>query len=139
MTMWLSDTQKIGVGLTAFGLFFMLMGVMMFFDGGLLAIGNILFLAGLTLVIGGRKTLNFFARPQKTRGTICFFTGILLIFIKWPIIGIIVELFGFINLFGDFFPVIVGFLRRLPVIGNILSAPGISKIVDRISGQRLPV
>jgi len=39
--MWLSDTQKIGVGLTAFGLFFMLMGVMMFFDGGLLAIGNV--------------------------------------------------------------------------------------------------
>ncbi|KAF9112711.1 hypothetical protein BGX27_002932, partial [Mortierella sp. AM989] len=32
--------QEIGVGLTAFGLFFMLMGVMMFFDGGLLAIGN---------------------------------------------------------------------------------------------------
>jgi len=32
---------EIGVGLTAFGLFFMLMGVMMFFDGGLLAIGNV--------------------------------------------------------------------------------------------------
>ncbi|KAF8947386.1 Golgi Transport [Haplosporangium gracile] len=130
---------KIGVGLTAFGLFFMLMGVMMFFDGGLLAIGNILFLAGLTMVIGPQKTMFFFARPQKIRGTICFFMGILLIFIKWPIIGILVELFGFINLFGDFFPVIIGFLRRLPVIGNILSAPGISKVVDRISGQRLPV
>lgn len=32
---------EIGVGLTAFGLFFMLMGVLMFFDGGLLAIGNV--------------------------------------------------------------------------------------------------
>ncbi|KAF9936524.1 Golgi Transport [Mortierella antarctica] len=137
--MWLSDTQKIGVGLTAFGLFFMLMGVLMFFDGGLLAIGNILFLAGLTLVIGTQKTIFFFARRQKIRGTICFFGGILLVFIKWPKIGVIVELFGFINLFGDFFPVIIGFLRRLPVIGNILSAPGISKVVDRMSGQRLPV
>ncbi|KAF9114051.1 mo25 protein, partial [Mortierella sp. AM989] len=88
----------------------------------------ILFLAGLTLVIGTQKTMYFFARPQKFRGTICFFGGIFLIFIKWPIIGIIVEFFGFINLFGDFFPVIIGFLRRLPVIGNVLSAPGISKI-----------
>ncbi|KAF9372135.1 Golgi Transport [Podila verticillata] len=137
--MWLSDTQKIGVGLTAFGLFFMLMGVMMFFDGGLLAIGNILFLAGLTLVIGTQKTIYFFARKQKIRGTACFFGGILLVFLKWPFIGVIVELFGFINLFGDFFPVVIGFLRRLPVIGNVLSAPGISKIVDRLSGQRLPV
>ncbi|KAG0046064.1 Golgi Transport [Gryganskiella cystojenkinii] len=139
MTMWLSDTQKIGVGLTAFGLFFMLMGVMMFFDGGLLAIGNILFLSGLTLVIGTQKTLYFFARRQKIRGTVCFFGGILLVFIKWPKIGVLVELIGFINLFGDFFPVILGFLRRLPVIGNILSAPGIAKVVDRIVGQRLPV
>lgn len=33
--------------------------------------------------------------------------------------------------FSDFFPVIIGFLRRLPVIGNILSAPGISKVSIR--------
>jgi hypothetical protein len=36
-----NEQIEIGVGLTAFGLFFMLMGVMMFFDGGLLAIGNV--------------------------------------------------------------------------------------------------
>lgn len=59
--MWLSDSQskitklwinleqiidnfcivEIGVGLTAFGLFFMAIGVMMLFDGGLMAIGNV--------------------------------------------------------------------------------------------------
>jgi hypothetical protein len=32
---------EIGVGLTAFGLFFMMMGVMMLFDAGLMAIGNV--------------------------------------------------------------------------------------------------
>lgn len=35
------DWIEIGVGLTAFGLFFMMMGVMMLFDGGLMAIGNV--------------------------------------------------------------------------------------------------
>ncbi|KAJ3332039.1 Golgi Transport [Blyttiomyces sp. JEL0837] len=50
-----------------------------------------------------------------------------------------VEIFGFVNLFGDFFPVVVNFLRRLPFIGPILSMPGISKVVDSITGAKLPV
>ena len=41
----------------------------MFFDGALCALGNILFLAGLPLVIGTRKTLAFFARKNKLRGS----------------------------------------------------------------------
>jgi hypothetical protein len=34
------------------------------------------------------------------RGTACFIGGILLVFLKWPFIGVIVETFGFLNLFG---------------------------------------
>jgi len=95
----------------------MLLGVMLFFDGALLALGNvcissspesqcltdsaqILFISGLTLIIGPQKTFYFFARKQKLRGTICFLGGILLVFFKWPFIGVIVETFGFLNLFG---------------------------------------
>jgi len=143
--MWLTDTQKIGAGITAFGLFFTLMGVIMFFDQGLIAIGNILFLAGITCVIGPQKTFYFFARPQKFRGTLTFLGGILLVFIKWPIIGrspvigMCVELFGFVNLFGDFFPVVVNFLRQLPILGRVFNLPGISYVVDKISGQQYPV
>ncbi|TPX37168.1 hypothetical protein SmJEL517_g00892 [Synchytrium microbalum] len=138
--MWLTDTQKIGVGLTAFGLFFMFLGILLFFDAGLLAIGNILFLGGLTLVIGMAKTATFFMRKNKLRGTVCFLGGILLVFIKWPMIGMVVELFGFVNLFGDFFPVVIGFLRRLPFIGTILAIPAVSNVLDRIAGPtKLPV
>lgn len=57
-------------------------------------------MSGLTLIIGPSKTLYFFARKQKMRGTICFFGGILLVFLKWPFVGMIVETFGFLNLFG---------------------------------------
>ena len=63
------DDDGAQVGLTSFGTFFMLLGVIMFFDGALCALGNILFLAGLPLVIGTRKTFAFFARKNKLRGS----------------------------------------------------------------------
>lgn len=40
----ISDMQKIGVGLAGFGSTFLLLGVLLLFDKGLLAIGNVRFL-----------------------------------------------------------------------------------------------
>ncbi|KAH6914195.1 vesicle transport protein [Coprinopsis sp. MPI-PUGE-AT-0042] len=134
--MWLTDAQKIGVALTTFGGLFMMLGVMLFFDGALLALGNILFVSGLALIIGPQKTVSFFARKQKIRGSLCFFGGILLVFCKWPFFGMILETFGFLNLFGDFFPVVITFLRQLPFIGTFLSLPYIRGFVDRLAGSR---
>lgn len=62
--------------------------------------GNILFLCGLTLIIGIQKTLLFFARRQKLKGTLAFAAGILLILLRWPLIGFLVELYGIFVLFG---------------------------------------
>jgi hypothetical protein len=91
-------------------------------------LGQLLFISGLTLIIGPQKTLAFFARKHKLRGTICFLGGVVMIFLKWPVIGICVEVFGFINLFGDFFPVVLGFLRSLPFIGPVLRGPYIGPV-----------
>ncbi|ESU12477.1 hypothetical protein FGSG_06391 [Fusarium graminearum PH-1] len=129
MSMWLTDTQKIGV---------------VFCSGGFanflsrLAMGNILFLIGLTIIIGPQKTLLFFARKQKAKGTAAFFLGLILIFMKWTFIGFLVEAYGIVVLFGDFLGTIAGFAQGLPVVG-----PYIGMIVDRIGlGRRnaeLPV
>ncbi|SGY41421.1 BQ5605_C003g02511 [Microbotryum silenes-dioicae] len=133
------------VGLTSFGAFFMLLGMIMFFDGALLALGNILFIAGLPLIIGPRKTFYFFARKQKLRGRngvatrstpFCFVAGVILVFVKYPFIGMLIETFGFLNLFGDFFPVVLSFLRQVPVIGNFFSLPVVRQATDRIAGVR---
>ncbi|KAF8995435.1 hypothetical protein BDQ17DRAFT_1365573 [Cyathus striatus] len=97
----------------------------------LIAAPQILFISGLTLIIGPQKTFYFFARKQKLRGTVCFLGGILLVFFKWPFIGVIVE--------TDFFPVVITFLRQLPFIGTILSLPYIAGAVDRIAGSRASV
>ena len=95
-----SLTIEIGVGLVSGGVFFLFMGIVLFFDATLLALGNILFVSGIALLIGPQKTLLFFARKQKMRGTICFFTGMALVFLHWSIIGMVIETVGFLNLFG---------------------------------------
>ncbi len=100
---------------------------------------QILFLIGLTIIIGPQKTLLFFARRQKAKGTAAFFGGLALILFRWPLVGFCVELYGIMVLFGDFLGTIAGFARNVPVVG-----PYIGMAVDRtgLGGRRnaeLPV
>ncbi|KAL2145054.1 hypothetical protein VTI28DRAFT_8154 [Corynascus sepedonium] len=131
-TMWLSDSQKIGVAFCSGGGFFLVAGVLLFFDRAMLAMGNILFLIGLTIIIGPQKTALFFARKQKLKGTAAFFGGLSLILLRWPLTGFLVELYGIMVLFGDFLGTIAGFARNVPVVG-----PYVGLAVDRIGlGER---
>ncbi|RLW01835.1 hypothetical protein DV515_00007759 [Chloebia gouldiae] len=124
----LSDTQKIGMGLTGFGVFFLFFGMILFFDKALLAIGNVLFVAGLSFVIGLERTFRFFFQKHKMKATGFFLGGVLIVLIGWPLIGMILEVYGFFLLFRGFFPVVVGFIRRVPVLGYLLNLPGISSV-----------
>ena len=132
--MRLDDNRKIGTLLLGVGFLFLFLGVMLFFDSALLAIGDILFLCGLALTIGFSRTIKFFTRVERWRGIACFLGGILLVFIRWPVIGMLVQSFGFLNLFGSFFPVAVAFLRQTPVIGTVLNLPVLSDIIDKLAG-----
>ncbi|TVU30683.1 hypothetical protein EJB05_22317 [Eragrostis curvula] len=95
----MNDMKKIGIGLTGFGVFFSFLGIIFFFDKGLIAMGNILFLSGLGLTIGPKSTLQFFAKPKNYKGTISFGAGFFLVLIGWPFFGMILEAYGFIVLF----------------------------------------
>ena len=133
----ISDNTKIGMFMTGLGVFFLLLGILFFFDAGLLAIGNVLFLVGIPLMIGWRRALDFFnpmKRAGSTRGVVCFVVGLLLVLYRWALVGIIVELIGMVELFGRFLPLVVTALRTLPIVGPILKAPLVDKIVDFLSG-----
>jgi len=133
--MEISDQQKLGVGLGGFGVFFLLLGVLLLFDKGLLAIGNLFCIAGFICCIGIERTTRFFAQPERLKGTCCFFGGIAVVLLGWPVIGMIVEAYGFVLLFGGFLPMAINFLRCVPVVGTILALPGISGVCDAIVGQ----
>lgn len=131
----ITDTQKIGVGLAGFGMTFLFLGVLLLFDKGLLAIGNILFISGLTCVIGIQRTFFFFFQRHKLKASVAFFSGITIVLLGWPMIGMIAEMYGFLLLFRGFLPSAINFLRMVPVLGSLLNLPIIRGIVDRIAGN----
>ncbi|KAM9362346.1 vesicle transport protein GOT1A [Symphorus nematophorus] len=106
----ITEFQKIGIGLMGFSLFFLLFGVLLYFDSVLLAFGNILFLSGLTFIIGFRRTALFFFQRHKIRGSFFFLGGVALVLCRWPITGLLVESYGFVLLFRSFFPMALGFV-----------------------------
>lgn len=131
----ITDVQKIGVGLAGFGIAFLFLGVLLLFDKGLLALGNILFISGLACVIGLERTFRFFFQRHKVRASVAFFAGILVVLFGWPLVGMLIETYGFVLLFSGFFPVAINFLRRVPVLGTMLSLPGIRGIIDKLAGD----
>lgn len=133
--MVLEDGQKIGIGLICLGLGFVTVGVIMMLDSAMIAIGNTLFLFGLYFSIGLKRTINLFSRPDRIRGTICFFLGVALVLWRWSLIGMILEAFGFINLFGNFLPTVLSFARQIPGLSHILDAPIVSQAVDFLAGK----
>lgn len=134
MSLNFSDARKIGIGLTASGLAFTALGVLLLFDKGLLAMGNILFLSGVCLIIGPTRSVRFFFQRKKARASALFFAGIALVLLGVPVVGVLLETAGFVYLFGDFFPVAVSFMRRTPILGNIIALPGFKGVADRIAG-----
>ncbi|KAL2001023.1 hypothetical protein VTN02DRAFT_2336 [Thermoascus thermophilus] len=130
-TMWLTENQKFGVIFCTAGSLFMFGGVLMFFDRSMLAMGNILFLIGLVLIIGLQKTVAFFTRRQKIRGTAAFGLGILLILLRWPLTGFLIELYGIVVLFGDFLVTVAQFAGNVPVVG-----PVVRDVLEKLAGAR---
>jgi len=122
-----SDNTKIGTGLLFLGCVFLFLGVLFLFDSALLALGDILFLTGLTLTIGVSRTIRFFSRRDRIRGIVSFFGGIFLVMCRWPVTGMIFQLYGFVYLFGQFFPIAAASMKDIPVIGSLFSHPSVER------------
>lgn len=65
----------------------------------LLSSPQLLFLAGLSLIIGLRKTCFFFFQWHKLKATSFFLGGVAMVLLRWPLLGMLLEAYGFINLF----------------------------------------
>ncbi|KAG7653213.1 Vesicle transport protein Got1/SFT2-like [Arabidopsis suecica] len=119
----ITEQKKVGLGLIGFGLSFTFLGVILYFDRGLLALGNLFWLIGVGLLLGWQSTWRVFTNVNNLRGTVCFVLGLFLIFVRWPIVGIILEIYGVIVLFGGFWSTVKAFLSQIPFVGWIIQYP----------------
>jgi hypothetical protein len=68
----------------------------------------------------------------------CFAIGVVLVVLRYGILGILLEGFGFLNLFGNFLPTIVTVARQIPYLQTFLDFPFVSPVVDFIAGKTKP-
>eukprot|EP00536_Pseudo-nitzschia_multiseries_P001236 jgi/Psemu1/282887/fgenesh1_pg.15_\ len=115
-----TGNRKIGLPMLAIGGALTVLGASLFFNKTLMRLGNLFFVAGVPMTLGPGRTAGYFFQPKKARATACLAAGIFLVFVGWPVFGIVLEAFGLLNLFGNMFPMAMMIMKNMPVIGPLL-------------------
>jgi len=115
------SNRKLGIIFLSSGAVLTVLGITLFFNKTLMRLGNLLFVAGVPLMIGTGRTVGYFLQPKKARATGCLGFGVFLVFVGHPVLGILLEVFGLLNLFGNMFPLVMMMARNVPVLGGLFS------------------
>lgn len=118
----IKNQRQLGATLLGIGILLTFMGMMLFFEGTLLRLGNLCMIGGIPLLIGPSRVKGYFLKQSRMQATIITSLGILLVFWGKPRLGILCEIFGLLNLFGNMFPLIISLGKRMPIVGDILTA-----------------
>ncbi|CAB9508651.1 Vesicle transport protein GOT1B [Seminavis robusta] len=127
--------KRIGFALLGLGVVFTAMGVSLFFNKALMRLGNLMMIAGIPTTIGPSRAAGYFLKPEKTRATACLCAGIFLVFVGWPIVGIVLEVFGIMNIFGNMFPVVWAIVKNMPIVSSLLNSGGGGSGANRRQSQ----
>jgi hypothetical protein len=112
--------RRIGLLLLFSGTAVTMTGITLFFQKTLMRLGNLLFIAGVPITIGPSRTVGYFMQPKKTRATACLAAGVFLVLVAGrPVLGIALEIFGLMNLFGNMFPVVLAIANNI-TYGSVL-------------------
>mmetsp|Transcript_13944 Transcript_13944/g.20858 ORF Transcript_13944/g.20858 Transcript_13944/m.20858 type:complete len:204 (-) Transcript_13944:168-779(-) len=114
------NQKQIGLTLVSIGILLTILGMILFFEKNLLRLGNILFIAGISMVIGPQRVGQFFFQPKRLQSTAIFMLGLFMVLTGRSKLGIIFEVLGLLNLFGNVLPLVLAMLKTLPVVGDII-------------------
>lgn len=112
--------RQVGSYFLGGGLILMFIGMMLFFESNLLRLGNIMAIMGATLLIGPDKLGSFFLQKSRLQATIIIGLGVLLLLTGSPRLGLLVEIFGLLNLFGNMLPFLLFVLKGIPGVGELI-------------------
>jgi hypothetical protein len=129
----MNDYQKIGITLSAISVLFYGLGVVLLFDQGLIAIASVLFTSSLFFILGFKRAIRFFFARRKLRASGLFFGGFALVLLRWPVTGTLVQGVGSLLLFLSFIPIVVTFLRQIPVVGQLFDTSCMRRLLRRVS------
>ena len=118
----LQNQKQLGAVLLAAGLFLSIMGMMLFFEGNLLRLGNICIILGVPLLLGPDRVRGFFMKQSRIQASVITSFGVFLVFWGKPRLGILCEIFGLMNLFGNMWPLLLALAKRFPIVGDIISS-----------------
>ena len=113
----MNDLQVIGCGVTGSGAIFLILGIFTLLKRRFLVTANALLIIGIPMMMGGKRFVRFLFQRERMRGTVAFFLGIVLVFAKLSLPGILCELVGCYWLFGGFLPMFFSLLSKIPVVG----------------------
>eukprot|EP00286_Rhodomonas_abbreviata_P015516 CAMPEP_0181329572 /NCGR_PEP_ID=MMETSP1101-20121128/23380_1 /TAXON_ID=46948 /ORGANISM="Rhodomonas abbreviata, Strain Caron Lab Isolate" /LENGTH=238 /DNA_ID=CAMNT_0023438655 /DNA_START=276 /DNA_END=989 /DNA_ORIENTATION=+ len=99
--------RKVGLGLVAVGILLSMLGFMLFMNRSLIGSGNLMIISGVVVLAGWSRTKEFLFQWERARGTGIFLFGVYLVLKGWARLGVLVELFGILNLFANFMPALV--------------------------------
>ncbi|XP_022660102.1 vesicle transport protein GOT1B-like [Varroa destructor] len=108
-----TDVQKAGLGFLTFGVVFLFLSVMLFFDGGLMALANIFLLLGLTLVVGIQRSVAYFLERSRAKATGALLLGMAVVLYGFPMIGIVFEIYGLVIILRGLFPGVLATVRSM--------------------------
>jgi hypothetical protein len=61
-----------------------------------------------------------------------------MVIMRWGLIGMCIEGFGFLNLFGNFLPTVLAVARQIPGLSTVLDLPVVAQAADFIAGKTRP-
>lgn len=122
LTNFLANQRSSGATLLVGGLMVTFLGVMLFFNGALLRIGNILSISGGIILVGPKNVAGFFFTEARMQATIITSIGVLLVLWGKPKLGLLIEIFGLLSLFGNMLPLLLTLGKQIPVLSSVIEA-----------------
>ena len=92
--------QKAGLAFCALGTGTIICGCLFLFNRKALAMGNFMLIIGILLMVGIKRSATYFAAKERWGGSLTVAVGFALVFYRYTIIGMSVEVVGLLALFG---------------------------------------